>query len=219
MKIAIVDDHQIIIDGIEMLLGLEKNIAILKTYTDACDFLQDMREGKINPDLLLMDLMMPTMNGFECAKVLKQEFPNLKIIILSMNCDPKVVYELVAKLKISDSLSGRKLSNEHKQNIVNGITKRINSPDYIPPNKGRTWPDEYKTKMSEVCKTVQKTDEWNKKNSIANTGRVHIANLITKKRKRPFQKDLYKFIKGDNPEWIILPTMKEIPDYQDYYNL
>lgn len=37
MKIAIVDDHQIIIDGIEMLLGLEKNIAILKTYTDACD--------------------------------------------------------------------------------------------------------------------------------------------------------------------------------------
>ena len=35
MKIAIVDDHQIIIDGIEMLLGLEKNIAILKTYTDA----------------------------------------------------------------------------------------------------------------------------------------------------------------------------------------
>lgn len=58
MKIAIVDDHQIIIDGIEMLLGLEKNIAILKTYTDACDFLQDMREAKINPDLLLMCLVL-----------------------------------------------------------------------------------------------------------------------------------------------------------------
>ncbi len=58
MKIAIVDDHQIIIDGIEMLLGLEKNIAILKTYTDACDFLLDMREAKINPDLLLMDLIV-----------------------------------------------------------------------------------------------------------------------------------------------------------------
>ena len=51
MKIAIVDDHQIIIDGIEMLIGLEKNIAILKTYTDACDFLQDMREAKINPNV------------------------------------------------------------------------------------------------------------------------------------------------------------------------
>ena len=117
MKIAIVDDHQIIIDGIEMLLGLEKNIAILKTYTDACDFLQDMREGKINPDLLLMDLMMPTMNGLECAKVLKQEFPNLKIIILSMNCDPKVVYELVEKIKIEGYLS----KNVNRQDLVKAL--------------------------------------------------------------------------------------------------
>lgn len=117
MKIAIVDDHQIIIDGIEMLLGLEKNIAILKTYTDACDFLQDMREGKINPDLLLMDLMMPTMSGFECAKILKQEFPNLKIIILSMNCDPKVVYELVEKIKIEGYLS----KNVNRQDLVRAL--------------------------------------------------------------------------------------------------
>lgn len=117
MKIAIVDDHQIIIDGIEMLLGLEKNIAILKTYTDACDFLQDMREGKINPDLLLMDLMMPKMSGFECAKVLKQEFPNLKIIILSMNCDPKVVYELVEKIKIEGYLS----KNVNRQDLVRAL--------------------------------------------------------------------------------------------------
>lgn len=117
MKIAIVDDHQIIIDGIEMLLGLEKNIAILKTYTDACDFLQDMREGKINPDLLLMDLMMPSMSGFECAKVLKQEFPNLKIIILSMNCDPKVVYELVEKIKIEGYLS----KNVNRQSLVRAL--------------------------------------------------------------------------------------------------
>ena len=117
MKIAIVDDHQIIIDGIEMLLGLEKNIAILKTYTDACDFLLDMREGKISPDLFLMDLMMPTMSGFECAKVLKQEFPNLKIIILSMNCDPKVVYELVEKIKIEGYLS----KNVNRQNLVRAL--------------------------------------------------------------------------------------------------
>ena len=117
MKIAIVDDHQIIIDGIEMLLGLEKNIAILKTYTDACDFLQDMREGKISPDLLLMDLMMPSMSGFECAKVLKHEFPNLKIIILSMNCDPKVVYELVEKIKIEGYLS----KNVNRQDLVKAL--------------------------------------------------------------------------------------------------
>ncbi len=105
MNIALVDDHQIIIDGIEMLLGLEKNVTILKTYTEAWEFLNDLRENKISPDLLLMDLMMPNLNGLECAKMLKREFPALKIIILSMNCDPKTVYDLVEKIKIDGYLS------------------------------------------------------------------------------------------------------------------
>ena len=57
------------------------------------------------------------MNGFECAKVLKQEFPNLKIIILSMNCDPKVVYELVEKIKIEGYLS----KNVNRQDLVKAL--------------------------------------------------------------------------------------------------
>ena len=57
------------------------------------------------------------MNGFECAKVLKHEFPNLKIIILSMNCDPKVVYELVEKIKIEGYLS----KNVNRQNLVHAL--------------------------------------------------------------------------------------------------
>lgn len=57
------------------------------------------------------------MNGFECAKILKQEFPNLKIIILSMNCDPKVVYELVEKIKIEGYLS----KNVNRQDLVKAL--------------------------------------------------------------------------------------------------
>lgn len=117
MNIAIVDDHQIIIDGIEMLLGLEKNITILKTYTDSSDFLHDLREQKCQPELVLMDLMMPQLNGYECAKILKREFPALKIIILSMNCDPKTVYDLVEKVKIDGYLS-KKIC---RQELVNAL--------------------------------------------------------------------------------------------------
>lgn len=117
MKVVIIDDHQIIIDGIEMLLGLEKNISILKTYTDAFDFLHELRAEEIHPDLILMDLMMPTINGFECAKILKRDFPGIKIIILSMNCDPKMVYELTEKVKIDGYLS-KKIS---RQDLVKAL--------------------------------------------------------------------------------------------------
>ena len=97
MKTVIIDDHNIIIEGIEMLLGFEKNIEILKTYNDGYEFLADLRGGKVVPDIILMDLMMPTITGLECSKILKKEFPEIKIIILSMNCDEKVVYDLIEK--------------------------------------------------------------------------------------------------------------------------
>lgn len=105
MKVAIVDDHQIIIDGICMLLGLEKDIQIVKTYTDATDLLHDLRNSNIQVDLVLTDLMMPNLSGFEGAKILKKEFPELKLIVLSMNCEPQTVYELVEKIGIEGYLS------------------------------------------------------------------------------------------------------------------
>lgn len=105
MKIVIVDDHNIIIEGIEMLLGFEKNIEILKTYNDGFLFLDDLRQGNTVPEIILMDLMMPTINGFECSKIIMKEFPEIKIIILSMNCDGKIVYDLIEKIGVKGYLS------------------------------------------------------------------------------------------------------------------
>lgn len=105
MDIVIIDDHNIIIEGIEMMLSLEKNINILKTYNDGNQFLDDLRNKVLKPEIILIDLMMPTINGFECSKILRQEFPDIKIIVLSMNCDDKVVYDLIKKIGISGYLS------------------------------------------------------------------------------------------------------------------
>ncbi len=105
MKTVIIDDHNIIIEGLEMLLSFEKNIEILKTYNDGYEFLNDIRNKKIVPDVVLMDLMMPTINGVECSKILKKEFPEVKIIILSMNCEAKVVYDLIEKIGVEGYLS------------------------------------------------------------------------------------------------------------------
>lgn len=105
MKIVIIDDHNIIIEGIEMLLSVEKNVEIEKTYNDGYIFLEDLRSQKVFPDIVLMDLMMPTINGLECSKILKKEFPEIKIIILSMNCEEKVIYDLVENIGVEGYLS------------------------------------------------------------------------------------------------------------------
>ncbi len=112
MDIVIIDDHNIIIEGIEMLLSLEKDINILKTYNDGSQFLDDLRKNILKPEIILIDLMMPTINGFDCSKILKQEFPEIKIIILSMNCEDKVIHELIKKIGINGYLS--KKINRHE---------------------------------------------------------------------------------------------------------
>ncbi|MBF8456313.1 response regulator transcription factor [Kaistella sp. G5-32] len=122
LDVVIIDDHNIIIEGLEMLLSFEKNVRILKTYNDAYDFLGDLRGQKLVPKILLMDLMMPTINGLESSKIIKKEFPEIKIIILSMNCEPKVIYELIEKIEVEGYLS-KKISRTELYTALNEVNK------------------------------------------------------------------------------------------------
>ncbi|KIA90384.1 response regulator [Kaistella jeonii] len=122
LDIVIIDDHNIIIEGLEMLLSFEKNVRILKTYNDAYDFLGDLRGQKLLPKILLMDLMMPTINGLDASKIIKKEFPEIRIIILSMNCEPKVIYELIEKIEVEGYLS-KKISRTELYTALNEVNK------------------------------------------------------------------------------------------------
>ncbi|UOE39841.1 response regulator transcription factor [Chryseobacterium suipulveris] len=117
-KLTIVDDHNIIIDGLVMLLGFEKNIEIGKTYNDGYQLIDDLRSGAENPDMVLLDLMMPKLNGLQCSRLLKQEFPHLKILILSMNCDAKVINELINKIGVEGYLN----KSVSRKELVEGIS-------------------------------------------------------------------------------------------------
>lgn len=141
-KIAIVDDHNIIIDGLEMLLSFEKNLEISKTYNDGYELIEDLRNGKVHLDIILMDLMMPNINGVDCSKILKKEFPALKIIILSMNCDAKVINDLINNIGVEGYLN-KSVSRKELVECVNLIQK-----DYIYLSKeANNCLDTYKEKL------------------------------------------------------------------------
>lgn len=104
-KIVIVDDHNIIIDGLSLLLSFEKNMEVVKTYNDGNAFIKDLHQNIIVPDLVLMDLFMPSINGLNCSKIIKKEFPQIKIIILSMSCESKIVHTLVDLIGVEGYLN------------------------------------------------------------------------------------------------------------------
>lgn len=104
-KIVIVDDHNIIIDGLTLLLSLEKNLEVIQTYNDGHLLLQHFRNEALKPDMVLMDLMMPNINGLDLSKILKTEFPEIKIIILSMSSEAKIINELINKTGVEGYLN------------------------------------------------------------------------------------------------------------------
>ena len=122
VNIVIIDDHNIIIEGIELMLGFEKDIAIKKTYNDANLFIDDLRNRKVEAEIVLMDLVMPAINGLEASKILKKEFPHLKIIILSMNYEAKIIYELIEKTGVEGYLS-KKISRSELVSAIQHVRK------------------------------------------------------------------------------------------------
>lgn len=82
IKVALVDDHQLFLDGISSILSKEANIEILFTENNANEALKKMSEN--TPDLIITDISMPKMNGLEFINILKKDFPKIKILVVSM---------------------------------------------------------------------------------------------------------------------------------------
>ncbi|QES93776.1 response regulator transcription factor [Empedobacter brevis] len=106
IKIAIIDDEQLIVEGIELLLANEKGLHVCLVSNNGNDFMENL--GKLSadefPDLALIDIQMKPMNGFELVEILKIKYPELKIIILSSYYKSSVLGYMV-KLGISAFLS------------------------------------------------------------------------------------------------------------------
>jgi DNA-binding NarL/FixJ family response regulator len=119
IKIALIDDEQLILEGVKMLLSNEKNISVCLTADNGPDFIENL--GKLSedefPDLALVDVQMKPMNGFELVEVLKEKYPELKIIILSSHYKTSILGYMV-KLGVSAFLP----KNSNKKTFIDAIT-------------------------------------------------------------------------------------------------
>lgn len=117
IKIAIVDDHQIVIDGIKSLLENEEDFSIDVCTTSSIEMLELL--SKIPVDILLTDIMMPQMNGQELAKKVKERFPLIRILALSMSGQGDTVNEMIKDADIA----GYVLKNIGKKDLIDALHK------------------------------------------------------------------------------------------------
>ncbi|HMZ45451.1 MAG TPA: response regulator transcription factor [Chitinophagaceae bacterium] len=125
INIAIVDDHQIVIDGIVALLTGYHSINIVATSTSGLVMLEILQSKKVQ--ILLTDIMMPAISGQDLAKQVKANFPEIKILALSMSGQGHIVSKMIEDADIA----GYVLKNIGKDELFHAIENIANGGVYF----------------------------------------------------------------------------------------
>lgn len=93
IKFAIADDHKIFRDGIKMALSNKKNLKMLWEAEDGKELMHKISIKK--PDILLMDIRMPEIDGINAIQLIRKEYEDIKIIVLSMYDDQQMIQKMM----------------------------------------------------------------------------------------------------------------------------
>jgi len=93
IKVLLVDDHQIVRDGIFALLIKEHDIEIAGEASNGDELFEKLKF--IKPDIVILDISMPKMSGIEIAGILNKDYPDIKIIIFSSYTDEESIFKSI----------------------------------------------------------------------------------------------------------------------------
>ena len=108
-KILIVDDHPIVRSGVRMLLEVEPDIVVTGEAVDGIQAIAKTRDLK--PDVVLMDIGMPGMDGLEATKQIKAQWPDIAILVLTMHRSEEYFFEMLKKGASGYILKGAEASD------------------------------------------------------------------------------------------------------------
>ena len=94
-KIAIIDDHVLIAQAIKGIISNFTNFEVLFECENGKEFISAISRKKQVPDIVLLDISMPIMNGFETAKWLQEHHPEVMIMVLSMQTDEESINKMI----------------------------------------------------------------------------------------------------------------------------
>ncbi|OPX91181.1 response regulator transcription factor [Pelotomaculum sp. PtaB.Bin117] len=93
IKLIIVDDHKIMRDGLRCLLENTPGMEVIAEAAEGRTAVQLVRE--LSPDVVIMDVAMPDLNGIEATRKIREESPDTKVVALSMHSDKRFVAEML----------------------------------------------------------------------------------------------------------------------------
>ncbi|QYA39644.1 response regulator transcription factor [Macrococcoides caseolyticum] len=124
MDIILVDDHHIVRQGMKFLLSTEASFNVIADFNNGRELLEHLDETQL-PDLIIMDLVMPELNGIEATRRIKAKYPDVKVLVLSSFIDEEHV------LGVMDAgADGYEMKDSEPKALINTI-KQIAAGEQI----------------------------------------------------------------------------------------
>jgi len=126
IRVLIADDHQVVRDGLSAILQTKDDIVVVGEARDGMEAVEKARQ--LQPDVILMDISMPRMNGVEATRVLKEQVPHSKIVVLTMYEEEEYIFDLV-----KTGVAGYLLKNSDSALIVKAIRAAAKGESFLHP--------------------------------------------------------------------------------------
>lgn len=136
VRILVADDHRLMRDGIIALLEKIPDIEIVAEASDGLEAIRMI--GEHHPNIILMDIGMTPLNGLDATFRITREYPEVRVIILSMHANEEYVLQALRA-----GAAGYILKDSKKQELVNAITTVASGKTYLSPQVSRHVIDTY----------------------------------------------------------------------------
>lgn len=168
IRVLLADDHDIVRDGIKLLLEKEGDIEVVGEASNGKEALETFRD--VNPDVTIMDISMPEMNGLDATKQLTSQQADAKVLILSMYDNEDYIMK-----SIEYGAKGFILKGSNREDFVKAIHTVYEGQKYFAPDVSAIIVDHYLHQKSPSKAAVSKS-------TIGDNG-DHTKSQLTKREK------------------------------------
>lgn len=125
IKIVIADDQALILDGIKIILEAEDDFEVVAVAKDGAEALEQVI--KYNPDIALLDIRMPQMDGVQCMRKIKEAEPKVKVLLLTTFDDQTYIYDA-----FKYGANGYLLKDITRDKFIRAIRDAMNGETILP---------------------------------------------------------------------------------------